>query len=402
MISQHALLTIRESASSWCLYAVLMGILTYATFGNLSTHLFHTHDQQYLQDAAASQGDFWFIVSPERIYPGRPTFNLYLWAAYKLFKEDSAGYHQLQVWLHFLASLLVALTFRRLGSAFELSIIGGLIFLMNVAHFRAVHWISATSYILALIFGLGAVLFFHRGLETGRRLWTLGAALLLAVAMGAHPSAAIVALLCLFLAVQRRLSVWSAVYTCLPLFVAAFIPGVVLTVVYSGDPQVGAILRAPELLAVIRNLLWMGGRLVTTAHWLPDFILLEEYTYWELATGFLLLSGSLFLAVRRGSSVLFWTVWSFAFVLPFLTSKILGNASGPSRYLYLSSVGTCFLFAWAIHSLTIHAQKRAKNASRALLAGILSIVLASSFLGLCRTEAVSLYQSGSAAWRERC
>ena len=394
VISQHDVFAIRESALSWCLYAVLMCILTFATFGNLSTHLFHTHDQEYLQDTAASQGDFWFVVSPQRIYPGRPTFNLYLWAAYKLFKEEPAGYHLLQVWLHFLASLLVAFTFRRLGATFELSLIGGLLFLMNVAHFRAVHWISATSYILALVFGLGAVLLYHRGLEADRRVWTLAAALVLAAAVCAHPSAAIVALLCLFLALQRRLAIWRAAYACLPLFAAAFISGVVLTVVYSGAPQVEATLRAPEFLAVIRNLLWMGGRLITNAFWLPDFILLEEYTYWELAAGFLLLSGSLFLAVRKGSSLLFWTVWSVAFILPFITSQILGNASGPSRYLYLSSAGTCFIFAWAIQTLTIRAKRRSKNASRVLLAGIVSIILVSSFLGLGKTEAISLYHSG--------
>ncbi len=394
MISQHDVFAIRETALSWCLYVVLLGILTFATFGNLSTHLFHTHDQEYLQDAAVSQGDFWFVVSPERIYPGRPTFNLYLWAAYKFFKEDPAGYHHLQVWLHFLASLLVAFTFRRLGANFELSLIGGLLFLMNVAHFRAVHWISATSYVLALILGLGTVLLFFRRLETGRREWTPAAALVLAAAICAHPSAAIVALLCLFLALQRRLAIWRAAYACLPLFAATFISGVVLTVVYSGAPQVEATLRAPELLAVIRNLLWMGGRLFTNAFWLPEFVLLEEYTYWELAAGFLVLSGSLFLAVRNGSSLLFWTVWSVAFILPFITSQILGNASGPSRYLYLSSVGACFIFAWAIQTLTIRAKRRSKNASRVLLAGIVSIILVSSFFGLGKTEAVSLYHSG--------
>ena len=343
VISQHDVFAIRESALSWCLYAVLMCILTFATFGNLSTHLFHTHDQEYLQDTAASQGDFWFVVSPQRIYPGRPTFNLYLWAAYKLFKEEPAGYHLLQVWLHFLASLLVAFTFRRLGATFELSLIGGLLFLMNVAHFRAVHWISATSYILALVFGLGAVLLYHRGLEADRRVWTLAAALVLAAAVCAHPSAAIVALLCLFLALQRRLAIWRAAYACLPLFAAAFISGVVLTVVYSGAPQVEATLRAPEFLAVIRNLLWMGGRLITNAFWLPDFILLEEYTYWELAAGFLLLSGSLFLAVRKGSSLLFWTVWSVAFI------SAIHHISNPWQRVWTISISLSLVRRHLLH-----------------------------------------------------
>ena len=115
--SQGSIFNLRDHLATWCVYGVLIALLSVVTFSNLSTHLLFSHDAEYLQDAAVSQADFSFVISPERVYPGRPTFNLYLWAAYKLFADDPAGYHLLQAWIHAIASLLAAFTFRRLGGS---------------------------------------------------------------------------------------------------------------------------------------------------------------------------------------------------------------------------------------------------------------------------------------------
>ncbi len=381
---------LRENLSSWCLYAVLLGILTFAAFGNLSTHLFHTHDQEYLQDAAVSQGDFWFFVSPERIYPGRPTFNLYLWAAYKFFKEDPAGYHQLQVWLHFLASLLVAFTFRRLGATFELSLIGGLLFLMNVAHFDPVHWISATHYILALIFGLVAVLLYSRCLETSRYRWSFAAASALAVAIFAHASTSAVTLFFLILTLYKKQPRLKAIYMLLPQFTVAGLCGMVLILVYPKEPQMSVVLNVSQPVDVIRNLFWFSGRLVTTAHWLPESLDLAEYTAWELAIGFILLSLSIFLSMRNRGLLLLWTAWLIALTLPFISIEIRPNLTGPSRYIYLSSLGSSFILGWIVHTLVCWVGKRWINLTRPLFLGCLGVLVGTSLLGLRRAEAISL------------
>ena len=382
---QDSIFGLRENLSSWCLYATLMGILTLAAFGNLSTHLFVGDDMEYLQDAAVSQRDFSFVVSPERIYPGRPTFNLYLWVTYRFFEDDPAGYHLLQVWLHFAASLLAAFTIRRVGAPFELSLGGGLLFLMNVAHFRAVHWISATSYVLALLFSLCVVLVFLRGLDSGSRQLTFLAVPLLAVATFAHASAAAIPLVCIFLALHRELPVRRAIVTCLPLILTAVASVAALMILYPYTRQIAISVRAPQPLEIIRNLLWFWSILVIAAHWLPGYFILESPTNWELALGFLFLVGCLLIAARERGSLLVWTVWSIAFTLPFInTATII------SRYLYSSSLGFSFILAWVIWTLAT----RIGRWKRAVAFSALGVAVFLSFVGLRRAEAISLYYAG--------
>ena len=169
---------IPENRSTWAGYGLLMIVIAALTFSNLPDLRFDTHDNEFIVDSAHLLDRF----SPALFFDntaiqGRPTFNLYIWFAFKLCGQDPSGYHILQAILHLLASLLLALSFRRLGTCFELSLIAGLLFLINVAHFRAVHWISATGYILALICGLLVLLMNHQALSTGRQKWLWGTSL---------------------------------------------------------------------------------------------------------------------------------------------------------------------------------------------------------------------------------
>ena len=50
----------------------------------------------------------------------------------------------------------------------EVCFLGGILFLVNVAHFQAVHWISALAYPLVLIFALTAVIC-HFGFSADQR-----------------------------------------------------------------------------------------------------------------------------------------------------------------------------------------------------------------------------------------
>ena len=54
----------------------------------------------------------------------------------------------------------LALAARSLGAPLGISLLGGLLFLMNVSHFRGVHYISGLDYPLAQVWSLGALLFF--------------------------------------------------------------------------------------------------------------------------------------------------------------------------------------------------------------------------------------------------
>ena len=268
---------------------------------------------------------------------------------------------------------------------------------MNVAHFRAIHWISCSSYILALILGLCAVLLFWEGLERGRRGWILGSSLLLAAAVFAHASTVAIPLFCFFLAVRRTSSIQKAIYIALPQLATVAVCSIVVLAAYPNTFQAAAIVRAPQPFDMVRNLIWFWSRLASTAHWLPGFLDLEGVTHWELGAGFLFLIGSLYLSVLRGPDpcLLTWTVWSILFCLPFINSaSLMGNIPGPSRYLYFASLGTSFILAWTLHAIVFRLLNLSRAGERAAFLGVLSLIVVLSHFGLARAEAISLYHAG--------
>ncbi|MCZ6635540.1 MAG: hypothetical protein O7G87_19230, partial [bacterium] len=71
----------------------------------------------------------------------------------------------------------------------ELSFLSGLLFLINTAHFRAVHWMTITNYVLALIFSLMLLIFYTRFLDTEKKSNLVLSILLLALAIFSNTSA---------------------------------------------------------------------------------------------------------------------------------------------------------------------------------------------------------------------
>ncbi len=274
-----------------------------------------------------------------------------------------------------------------------MSLIGGLLFLLNVAHFRAVHWISCTSYLLALFLGLTALLLYSHGLRTRNSRWSYAAAAVLAVAIFAHASTVAITLPLLILTLTAKLPKLKVIHMLIPQFAIAGICGILLISVYPKAPQLVMASRASQPVDLVLNLFWFWGRLITTAHWLPEFLDLAETTVWERTAGFFFFGLSAFLSVRRGLSVL-WTVWLIAFSLPFVGSDLWPNVPGPSRYLYLSSLASSFILAWMIYELARWLGRNRIGLARAVLVAIVGVLLSSSILGLRRAEAVSLYHSG--------
>lgn len=107
---------------------------------------------------------------------------------------------------------------------------------------------------------------------------------------------------------------------------------------------------------MVRVLWWFCGRLLTTAHWLPLPIYLQQT--WELYLGAVVFA------------LLFWLIWrhkdplraaalaTLIGLFPFLLlteATILGLPAGPSRYLYLASTGFSLLIAWGLNWTRRHA-----------------------------------------------
>lgn len=369
-----------------------MGVVSILTFYNLPDLRFDTHDNEFIVNSAHLLDGFssaLFLENPE--IQGRPTFNLYIWFAFKFCGQDPARYHILQTGLHLLASLLLALCVRRLGGAFELSLIAGLLFLMNVAHFRAVHWISATGYILALLCGLMVLWMNHWALRTGQNKWLWGTIPFVVAAVFAHPSLVVIFCLYAFMSWQYGRPLKETFYRTAPQLLATLASMAPILFLFSDTPQTRAIVRSPDFIAPLHNLFWFWGRQLTTAHWLPESLSLSTVHSWELGIGALFIACSVFFALRSNDSLRLWTFWAFCFTLPFLTADMGDNASGPSRYLYIASAGTTLiltsaligLFRWLPASLRPY-----------LMPALLVLLVFSSLRSLKEAEAVSFYQSG--------
>lgn len=375
---------LRENRSTWLLYALLLAILTFASFGSLLEHPFSTDDFEHLDDAAALRQDLSRLLSDEQALPGRPVVSIVFLLTHMAAGPSPAFYHLLLIGLHLAASLLLAFSFRRLGAHLELSMLGGLLFAINVAHFRAVQWVSCLAYPLVLLFGLAAILLFKQYLDGGRRRWLLAACALLALATLTHASALSAALFCVYLAWRHQQSLRNIALSAGPLCAVTALGIGLMYVLYPHAPQSKDLLIAPGPLLLLGNLGESLGRCFTTAHWLVSY----ETMPWEGAIGLLVAVSFAVLVARRIFPAADWAVWSVLALLPFIAKE----QHDASRYLYLATAGTSFLLAWLIHTSMRHLERIwAPNIGR-LSGGLLVVGLTiTSFVYLQRAEAISLY-----------
>ncbi len=375
---------LRENRSTWLLYALLLAILVFASFGSLLAHPFSTDDFAYLNDAVALRQDLSRLLSDEQALPGRPIVSIAFLLTHMAAGASPAPYHLLLIGLHWAASLLLAFCFRRLGANLELSMLGGLLFSLNVAHFRAVQWISCLAYPLVLLFGLAAVLLFKQYLDSERRRWLLAACALIALAILTHASALTAALFCVYLAWRRELP-WRAIALAAgPLCAVATLGAGLMYLLYPHAPQTQELLIAPAPMLLLGNLCEALGRCFTTAHWLVSY----ETASWEWSIGLLAAAGFVLLLVCKVFPAADWAVWSILALLPFIARQ----DHDVSRYLYLATAGTSFLLAWSIHALMRQLERWCTPNIGRLGGGVLVGGLAlTSFICLQRAEAISLY-----------
>ena len=304
--------------------------------------------------------------------------------------------------LHTIVALLLAFSARLLGMDLASSFLGGFLFLVNSAHFQAVHWISAMDYPLALSFGLCALISFLRFLVHGSRAWLLAFYLTAILGILAHLSTAVIWPFCLYLCWYKGFSFKTALRSLLPLLVfMALALALILSLTRQETSTWGSVhaygeTDIPSLLTGnLRMFLWLASRLLTTAHW--HLVTGYEVQAWELYLGAAISFGLGFLIWKRSFPGALLSVWIIVALLPFvaLTEEFIRMAAtGTSRYLYLANIGSSLLFAWGIRSASLYAAKKGQIWGKAVF-GILAIsVLASSYVTLKHLEAISLYVSG--------
>ena len=384
----------------WPAYILVICLLSALCFGSLKDHLLDVHDQETFQDNIAIGEDFSFFFSPEKQQPtGRPAADLVKYIAYEIGGNDPGFFHLLVVAVHTLAALLVASLSWRLGMGLRLSLAGGLLFLVNVAHFQAVHHISALDYPLALALGLGALHCYLTWMSTRRWCWLLGFYLASVVSIATLAVMVFLWPFCLYLSWSRGQELKTTVRPLLPLLALMAVELVLIVAITPGETNAGRAIglylgkdAADHLSSMGKVLLWFSSRLVTTAHWL--LVPLYELQPWELYAGAGVLTGLAVLVRWKGSPGSLWSVWVLLSLLPFLpltdTEGILQRPSGPSRYLYLATAGTSLLLAWGLEE----ASRGLRSWGRYLYPGVLAAILICSCFSLKRSEAISRYASG--------
>jgi tetratricopeptide (TPR) repeat protein len=121
----------------------------------------------------------WFEIGATVQY--YPLLHSAFWLQHKLWGDSTLGYHLVNILLHFLAALMVAIILRRM--AIPGAWLAAAIFALHPVHVESVAWITELKNTLSAVFYLSAVMLYLRFDESRRRTLYLGALGLFALAM---------------------------------------------------------------------------------------------------------------------------------------------------------------------------------------------------------------------------
>ena len=382
---------------TWFLFAVLICAVSWIFFSTLSGHLLDSHDIETFRDHIAISEDFSFFFSPDRELALRPADTLFKWLVFLIWGNEPTWYHWLCVGIHGLNALLLASLFRNFGLSLELSMMAGLLFLINVGHYEVIHWITALSYSMAMSCGFAALIVYVRFLAARQTSQYLAFCGFLITGLMFHPAIASLWLLALQWSWRNGVRTMTALRWLIP---PVLLFACLLVLILPTEPRQTNFLESMQIrgsletieiiLGAGRICLWLLSRLVTTAHWLP--LSMYELAPWELWLGASILSCLAILIWKNspvGSLAAFWILFS---VLPFLllAEKVFLAylPAGPPRYLFIASAGVSLLLAWIITVAS-----NFFSSGRYIKVVLLTALVFSSYFAMKKAEALSLYTS---------
>ena len=396
MKAADQLFPLAPSRRLWLAYAGMACLLAWLCFGDLRHHLIETHDGQNFRDNARISQDWTFFFSVEKEQAsGRLLYEFVSYLAFLVWGADPGWYHLLVVGWHLGVSLLLVRCCTATGCNLELSMLAGLLFLVNVAHFRGIHWLSSLNYVMGLGFALLALLCFVKLSHT--RSWRWHAALYASLVLGAlsHVASLMAWPCCFFWAWTQGHNLRRTLYDLLPF---ARLLGPTLAFIFRFTARRTSTMDALHsypasglvdlVLDLARSLCWLLSRLLTTAHWLP--LRSSEQQTWELFLGAALLGLLVYLVWRKPDPVAVWSIWTVLLLVPFvlLTEDILLHLHmGPSRYLYFASAGSSLILAWGLQRLGLLLGSK----GRWIFACAVLVILAISYETLKRAEGLTYY-----------
>lgn len=337
---------LRYPSTRAVIYVASLICLAILSFRGLEELQFEVDDYHYIIHSARISEDVSALLAPGYT-AGRPLVSIAFWLTYELWQDWVPPYHYLVFLAHILAALLLVPLARAVGLSWTVSLVAGLLFVVGVAPFRSVYYVSGLAYPLSLCLGLtAATLLLRPSPGVGTQL-AAGAALVAGTC--AHASVVLIVPLCM-LHIFRREGVLARKHllVCGLIEVAAVGVALVLALAYPDTVQSYQSLHLQPPLVIISQVCWMASRLVTTAFWVPLPIYAAQP--WELAFGAVLVLVAGYGVVRGPRGVSFWFLWVLASLVLFANRParaLTADPSGPSRYLYLANAGAVVLWSWA-------------------------------------------------------
>ncbi len=384
---------------TWTIYALVIGAVSALFFADLRHLLLGVDDAGTFRNHGAINEDFLFFFSPEKERAsGRIVDEFIMWGVHLIAGNNLAVFHLLIAFAHGLASLSLAVCFRRLGIGTAASLIGGLLFLINIAHVETVHWISALEYPMAVLNSAWTLYFFSRYVESERRIFYGLFCAGLTLCILTHFVAVLLWPLCLFYAFSNSTNFRGhARYLFFVLPVIALALAFVFAITGNDTTTKSAFSFYHESTSQFAGVLsftsdglqaylWLLGRLISMAHWLPFSPNIEHST--EAWLGGLVLIVLLVLLWKANSSIQFFCAWTLLFLLPFVPAVLVHT--GIARYIYIATAGSSLLLAWALSWL---AKKMGQKGSYTLALALLLIVW-SSYRAEERMANITRYNSG--------
>lgn len=264
------------------------------------------------------EGDDLFYLQGHNF--GRPIADSLFFLGYKIWGNNPGAFHILLVCLHSGATLIGGYVIFALTGDKRLATLSACLFLVNVSHYRVLHWVSCLGYPLALAFGLLCLLCLLKNRP-------FLAAISMILCVGSHPAGIAIPLSAILLA-YRNASFWL-VLGLGTLTVVAIIEW------FPDSPQNQQ--DALFISEIVHLFLWRLGRLLTTSVLL--FPNLTDIHSFDVLAGTLVFLVSFYIAVRHKS---LWAIMIIMTMLPFIFKPGGGDwPTGPSRYLYFSSFAFC-------------------------------------------------------------
>lgn len=323
----------------------------------------------------------------------RPLFTVYLTLTYKLFGLWEPGWHLMNLLVHTMATVFVYYLLRRLSRDNVVALLAALLFGLHPAHVESVSWISGIPDPLAAIFYVPSMIWYVRYREEGDRKWLVAsvAAFGLAVLCKETPIVLPMVLGAWELTRRRGEKRWATRAKALipQLTPYAIVAAAYLVLRFSVLGRISW--RHPFMARVPDSAIWMTVPYVFVnylRHLIAPFHLSLIYGTSFITSPadlrFLLPVGLLFgLACalwiyRTKLSAQLWVALALmlAPILPVLNLRVFHyEYIIQDRYLYLPSIGFCYLVAIVILQLRKHTPLVLATSAAVLLAFGASTIL---------------------------